>query len=72
MSCAGPQVISAVAPHLPRLRQSVSTIVAGVVERYGEELMNRLEDLFAKESDPYTSNEYMLVVMNQIRCQKFG
>jgi hypothetical protein len=46
--------------------------VARVVEQYGEELMARLEELFVKESDPYTSNEYMLVVMNQIRCQKFG
>lgn len=47
-------------------------MVADVVERFGDDLTTRLEELFAKESDPYTSNEYMLVVMNQIRCQKFG
>lgn len=60
------------APHLPRLREAVSVMVADVVERFGDDLTTRLEELFAKESDPYTSNEYMLVVMNQIRCQKFG
>ena len=65
-------LIGAVAPNLPRLRSSIATLVAGVVEKTGDNLMTRLEELFTKESDPYTANEYMLVVMNQIRVEKFA
>ena len=46
-------------------------IASRLIDKYGDDLMDRLEDLFTKESDPYTSNDFMLTCMNEIRVKKF-
>lgn len=56
---------------MPELRVAVSVLASRLVDQYGEELSVRLEELFAKESDPYTSNDFMLTCMNDIRVHKF-
>jgi hypothetical protein len=46
-------------------------LVTTILEEAGDRVQRKLDDVFAKESDPYTTNESMLELVNQIRMKNF-
>ena len=41
------------------------------MDELGDSVQDKLNDVFTKESDPYTTNESMLELINQIRLKNF-
>jgi len=66
------QLIEVLAPQFPQLCSKVQGMVSTIIERRAEELTSKIDDIFTKESDPFTTNESMLLTVNAIREQKFS
>lgn len=61
----------ALAPNYPALAVEIRTCAHQVMDKFGDEVQEKLDEVFAKESDPYTTNESMLELINQIRLKNF-
>lgn len=61
----------ALAPNYPALAVEIRTRAHQVMDKFGDEVQEKLDEVFAKESDPYTTNESMLELINQIRLKNF-
>eukprot|EP00633_Aureoumbra_lagunensis_P004582 CAMPEP_0197307348 /NCGR_PEP_ID=MMETSP0891-20130614/4966_1 /TAXON_ID=44058 ORGANISM="Aureoumbra lagunensis, Strain CCMP1510" /NCGR_SAMPLE_ID=MMETSP0891 /ASSEMBLY_ACC=CAM_ASM_000534 /LENGTH=884 /DNA_ID=CAMNT_0042790601 /DNA_START=38 /DNA_END=2692 /DNA_ORIENTATION=- len=61
----------ALAPTYPALAVEIRQRAHGIMDRYGDVVAEKLDDVFAKESDPYTTNESMLELINRIRQKNF-
>ncbi|CAM9711133.1 unnamed protein product, partial [Choristocarpus tenellus] len=64
-------LVETLAVQFPRLCAAVRDALASLVEQLAEEVSNRIDDIFQKESDPFTTNEGMLEVINTIRFRHF-
>jgi interferon-induced GTP-binding protein Mx1 len=64
-------LIDTLALQFPKLCLTVRDVVSGLIEDLADEVSERIDDLFAKESDPFTANESMLEVINTIRYRNF-
>lgn len=61
----------ALAPNYPALSVELRTRAHRLIDKFGDIVQERLDDVFAKESDPYTTNESMLELINKIRLKNF-
>mmetsp|Transcript_7140 Transcript_7140/g.22532 ORF Transcript_7140/g.22532 Transcript_7140/m.22532 type:complete len:735 (+) Transcript_7140:293-2497(+) len=59
------------APTYPGLVSEVRQRCTALLDERGDGVKQKLDDVFAKESDPYTTNESMLELINQIRMKNF-
>ncbi len=64
-------LIDTLAVQYPKLCSSVREVLSRVLEELSEDVSLRMDDLLAKESDPFTTNDAMLDVMNAIRFTQF-
>ncbi|CAM9694976.1 unnamed protein product, partial [Sphacelaria rigidula] len=64
-------LVETLAIQFPRLCSAVRDALAGLVEQLAEEVSVRIDEIFQKESDPFTTNEGMLEVINTIRFRHF-
>ncbi|CAM9199600.1 unnamed protein product, partial [Discosporangium mesarthrocarpum] len=64
-------LVETLAVQFPRLCVAVRDSLAGLVEQLAEEVSERIDAIFQKESDPFTTNESMLEVINAIRFRHF-
>ncbi|CAM9560457.1 unnamed protein product, partial [Phaeothamnion confervicola] len=55
----------------PRLCAAVRDVVSSLVEELAEDAAVRIDEVFQKEADPFTTNEGMLEVINTIRFRHF-
>jgi len=58
-------------PQFPKLCEVVSKIADEEITKLTEEIHQEVDVLFLKESEPFTTNESMLDLINKIRFQKF-
>ncbi len=65
------ELLEALAPTFPSLVSEIRQLVTTILEEAGDRVQRKLDDVFAKESDPYTTNESMLELVNQIRMKNF-
>ena len=65
------ELLEALAPTYPALVTEVRQLVTKILEEAGDRVQGKLDDVFVKESDPYTTNESMLELVNQIRMKNF-
>ncbi len=64
-------LIDSLAVQYPKLCSSVREVLSRLLEELSEDVSIRMDDLLAKESDPFTTNDAMLDVMNTIRFTQF-
>eukprot|EP00903_Cladosiphon_okamuranus_P010659 g10077.t1 len=64
-------LVETLALQFPRLCSAVRDALASLVEQLAEEVSVRIDEIFQKESDPFTTNEGMLEVINTIRFRHF-
>eukprot|EP00752_Nemacystus_decipiens_P002787 g2603.t1 len=64
-------LVETLAVQFPRLCSAVRDALASLVEQLAEEVSVRIDEIFQKESDPFTTNEGMLEVINTIRFRHF-
>lgn len=65
------QLIVQIAPSYPELCNRVYQLAASVVNDVSETMSECLDDIFVKESDPFTANENMFELINQMRFRNF-
>jgi len=65
------ELVQRVVPSYPKLAATMYQVAAGLINDQSDALAQRLEDVFVKESDPFTTNENMLELINQTRFRKF-
>jgi len=68
---ASAAIINALAPQYPGFATALRDITAELIEQQGEALTHKLDDMFAKEQDPFTANEALVEVVNGIRFRTF-
>jgi hypothetical protein len=59
------------APSYPALCHAIRTITVERIEELADSVQTKLDDVFVKESDPYTTNESMVELIDQIRSRNF-
>ncbi|KAJ1460259.1 P-loop containing nucleoside triphosphate hydrolase protein [Pelagophyceae sp. CCMP2097] len=59
------------APNYPALAAELRVKSHCLMDDFGDKVQTKLDDVFAKESDPYTTNESMLELINAIRNRNF-
>ncbi len=64
-------ILQRLVPQYPALGAAVTEIATRLVNEFADELAERLGDIFKKESDPFTTNENMLDLINQLRFRNF-
>ena len=61
-------LIATLVPGYPALASVITDIATKLINELSDDLVSKLEDIFVKESDPFTTNENMLDLINQLRC----
>jgi len=64
-------LLYALAPTYPMLVSELRQRASDITDARGDDVRQKLDVVFAKESDPYTTNESMLELINQIRLKNF-
>jgi len=64
-------LLARLVPGYPALSTEVTDLANRLVNELSEELSVKLEDIFVKESDPFTTNENMIELINQLRFRNF-
>jgi interferon-induced GTP-binding protein Mx len=64
-------LVSKLMPSYPGMGSAVTDIATRLINEFSEELSAKLDDIFVKESDPFTTNENMLELINQLRFRNF-
>ena len=64
-------LLYALAPTYPMLVSELRSRASDIMDAQGDDVQQKLDVVFAKESDPYTTNESMLELINQIRLKNF-
>jgi interferon-induced GTP-binding protein Mx1 len=64
-------LVSKLMPSYPGMGSAVTDISTKLINEFSDELSSKLDDIFVKESDPFTTNENMLELINQLRFRNF-
>lgn len=64
-------LIATLVPGYPALASVITDIATKLINELSDDLVSKLEDIFVKESDPFTTNENMLDLINQLRFRNF-
>ena len=64
-------LIATLVPGYPALASVITDIATKLINELSDDLVGKLEDIFVKESDPFTTNENMLDLINQLRFRNF-
>ena len=65
------QLLACLVPSFPSLSAAVTELCNRIVDDLSDELGAKLDSIFVKESDPFTTNENMLELINQLRFRNF-
>jgi hypothetical protein len=65
------RLIEHLVPQFPQLCDEVRSVVSGLIDQLGEDCSNDIEQIFIRESDPFTTNDDMFELINRIRYQNF-
>ena len=64
-------LIDTLAPAYPALCNAIRNITVARIEALADAVVSKLDDVFTKEADPYTTNESMVELIDQIRARNF-
>jgi interferon-induced GTP-binding protein Mx1 len=65
------RLLEKLAPAYPALAFEVTLVANRLINDLADCLSEKLDDIFVKESDPFTTNENMLELINQLRFRNF-
>ena len=65
------QLLSRMVPGWPAINVAVTDVANKLINDFSDDLSAKLDDIFVKESDPFTTNENMLELINELRFRNF-
>lgn len=65
------ELIHRLAPSYPDLAALILETSVKIISTLSEDVARKLEDIFVKESDPFTTNENMLAIIDRMRFKNF-
>ncbi|CAM9822955.1 unnamed protein product, partial [Heterosigma akashiwo] len=58
-------------PQFPNLCRALTRLAEEAIDELQQGVLEEVDHMFVKESEPYTTNESMLDLINKLRFQKF-
>jgi interferon-induced GTP-binding protein Mx len=65
------QILGRLVPGFPGLYATVTEMATKVINEYADELSEKLDEIFIKESDPFITNENMMELIDTLRFRNF-